>query len=239
MLKITDRLVPLPPVHWGLVLCVIFLIAQPGSSRADDAICVVCKAPDLTYRCKVMRDDGTMASGSFDFFCIKEIAREGVHKSCSVRRSGPEICEGLQKTLVYNGAPRKRPQQDNFTQDPGARLDPNGSPNGNVVGEGTSRDTDADTDKAGEPKTMYELTDKAVKGSKKQLKKTGVAIGGAAKKTGDAVVGAVKKTGQTITRAVKNTGAKVGGAVKKTGKAIGGAAKSTLNCVTSLFSNCF
>ena len=235
MLRITKKLVPLVPVRWGLVLCAVILIAQPGSSRADNAICVVCKAPDLTYRCKVMRDNGIMASGGFEFFCIKEIAREGAHKSCSVRRGGGKICDGLQKTLVYNGAPRKQPEQDNFAQDPGSRLDPNA-----LSGrEDIARDINNDANKTSEPKTMYELTDQAVKGSKKQLKKTGDAIGGAAKKTGDTVVGVVKKTGQTITGAVKNTGSTVGGAVKKTGKAIGGAAKSTLNCVTSLFSNCF
>ena len=226
-----------------LLIAVLMLGFASSEGRADKVVCVQCKNPDLTYRCNVLRPDGSPAQAAFQYFCIKELAKEGAHQSCSVKRNHGDVCEGLEKTLVYGGL--ERPGTGGMTASGEAgETAVDGSPDGPLP--------NGDPAKAGngEPKTLIELTDQAGEDTKKQLKKTGAAIGGAAKKTGDTVVGAVKKTGDTVVGAVKKTGNAVGGAVKKTGNAVGGAvkktgkvvgsaAKSTLNCVTSLFSNCF
>jgi len=231
-----------------LALTAITVLGLAGThALADDVVCVQCKNPDLTYRCNVLRPDGSRAQAAFQYFCIKELAKEGAHQSCSVKRNGGDVCEGLEKTLVYGGTVPSRPVNSGVAGE--SSVDADGLAD---VGPPAVRTPDGGPAEAGdsEPKTLIELTDQAAEDTKKQLKKTGTAIGGAAKKTGDTVVGAVKKTGATVGSAVKKTGkvvgsaAKktgkvVGGAVKKTGTAIGGAAKSTLNCVTSLFSNCF
>ena len=231
---------PINGILIATAIACITMFSVPGRGRADDAICVVCINPDLTYRCKVLRDGGLMAGSRFQFFCIKEIAREGGHQSCSVRRLGTGVCEGLDKTLVFNGRMPESPVGRDAAGGPGVTPDPGGE-----VGAG-----EAAQNKAGEPRTLIELTDQTVKGSQKQLKKTGEVIGGAAKKSGEVISGAAKKTGQTIVGAVKKTGTTVGGAVKKSGEAIGSvakksgevigsAAKSTYDCVTSFFTNCF
>ena len=235
---------------FGLVLLVLTLGTKV--SQASDAICVVCKGPDLTYRCNVLRNDGTSAGREFQYHCLKEIAREGAHQSCSVKRNNSGLCEGLEKTIVYDGVAPNKPANSGMSTSAGTGsasgagtgtgtviMDPSGRSAASTQVENRANDAPEDEVGGGEPKTLIELTDQTVKGSKKQLKKTGAAIGGAAKKTGAAIGNAAKKTGDTVVGAVKKTGSTVGGAVKKTGKAIGGAAKSTLNCVTSLFSKCF
>lgn len=203
------------------------LTAMPAYAQGA-AVCVSCTGPDLNYRCKVVREDGTPLKSGVQYLCISKIAREMGHQRCAVGSQTSGVCQGIEKTIIYRG---------NAPVNPFPRAADGATTN--TTEPVTVPGTHSADDHKGEPKTLLELTDQTVKKTQDQLKKTGQTISDAAKATGEGITDAAKKTGDTVGTAVKKTGETVVGAVKKSGEVMGDAAKSTFHCITSFFTDCF
>ena len=72
-------------------------------AAAADEVCVSCSGPPAVYRCTVDEaskiDSYRHAKRVLQLACITELAREGGHGQCGVRRSGPEGCIGLDRKI--------------------------------------------------------------------------------------------------------------------------------------------
>ncbi len=219
----------------GAVFSLIALVVTPPISYAGQDICVTCAAPNMTYRCRV--DTGATVPGtlSLQLFCMRELARQGGHANCSVKRQSQAECNGTQRQLVYaaqtrgiaaaeSGEDAMDSAQDIVT---GTGLGPSlrtatpstpsqGLPNsstaathdtsaGSLAQGTTDRRSRQPNRKIKEPSTIAKLSKNAAQSSKKQL----------------------QKASRVVT-----------GGVKSAGKTVGKAAKKTWRCLSSLFNRC-
>lgn len=144
--------------------------------------CVVCKAPEATYRCTVEKAEklerlGRGVERAVHVACAKELARQGGHASCSVRREAQgSVCVGdlrnlsvasLVEALSAPGpvAPVV-PVQPPVPAAEVKAVDPKGAP-----------------PKVGPPRTVQELAERTSETSKQQLKDASDSVGGAMQKT--------------------------------------------------------
>jgi len=150
-------------------LLALFLALGLSGPASAQEICVACAKPDATYRCQIAGADGAGAIKHADrvaqFVCISELARQGGHASCAVRRDGFSSCLGDVK--VVNLATAGKDQSAVEAQAINAEKPPAAAP------------------ETGPPKTMLDLAKRTGAASKEQMDKTGEAVGGAMRKTWD------------------------------------------------------
>ncbi len=207
-----------------LFMVVSFVFTLPISAKNSN-FCVSCFGPQKTYKCNVDNLTGGHDS-ALGLHCVINIAKDHNHASCSVNKRQSEACDGKPIQYVYNkatpssvaGNNRILPGADDTTS--GSLQKPSQKPQSERTGSLTKPKA---SQKKKEPDTLIELTDQAIEGSKKSIKKAGEKISNTADKIGNAT----KKT----TQVVSNT-------AKKVGNEVGNAAKSTFTCITSLFANC-
>ncbi len=147
-------------------------MAATFPAAAADEVCVSCSGPPAVYRCTVDEagkvESYRQAKRVLQLICITELAREGGHEQCRVRRSGAEGCIGLDRTvsLVTSldalAARAETEAVEGAVDEPEITVDP--------------------PEKPGPPKTVEELARRTASASKKQLEKTGDSVGNAMKK---------------------------------------------------------
>ena len=146
---------------------VIAGLLAAGRAWAAGEVCVTCKGPDASYRCKLegsgALDPSRVGDRVAQFICVSELARRGGHESCSVRNDGFPTCVGELRAVGLTGPLPDAPP-------------PAQPPAGAAA---------AETAKSEPPKTMVDLAKRTGEASKAELQKTGKAVEGAVKKTWD------------------------------------------------------
>jgi hypothetical protein len=145
---------------------------------AGQEVCVACTGPAKTYRCQIAAGEGQALLKRSDklsqLACIAELSRRGGHDTCAVKRDGFSTCLGdveiVSATSATPIATTPSPSAEAAAGAPAPSPPPGQSANGAKSTEGP-------------PTTMVELARRTGEASKKQLDKTGDAVGGAMKKT--------------------------------------------------------
>lgn len=212
-------------------LAAVAMAAATGAVGAGE-YCVQCQGPDAVYRCA--EDGGGAAGANLQFVCVSELARQGGHESCSVRRQSAATCDGPLRTVAAPSLPVAVPGQPAPSREgmpPAAGVAPLPS----------SADTAAQplpppaaVAPQGEPRTVEEAAKGLVQSSGRGLQNAGSAVAATTGKTADVVTGTAKTAGGMVVDGARSAGQAVGTA----GKAVGHAAKKSWDCVVSLFSDC-
>ena len=144
----------------GLIACGV-----PFAAADEASYCITCTGPDQTYVCKVVGEDAR-PSDALKLYCVIRTAKEGNHASCSAERSSAG-CKGVEKVYSYDGPlippdiasdPRVKRFVDKVAHDQQAFAKPKGEA----------------------PKTLAELTGRAVSASRQGWRNARAAIGGSA-----------------------------------------------------------
>jgi len=183
--------------------------------------CVTCKDPDQTYVCEVETPHANPNEKGLELYCIIRTSKDGGHKTCSVTKTDIAQCSGPVRTYSFQAPaipPKLREAVREFR---------------NAEEKDNSNDV-RPQQKGEEPKTLIDLTGRAVKALPPGIKNTGQTISG----TASATTGAVGKVARGAGKGVAKATRKVGSATKKTGIAAGKTAKSAFDCIWSLFKDC-
>jgi hypothetical protein len=206
----------------GLILCAV---KMAGAGEAN--YCVTCKNPDQTYVCRVDAG-GRKAGDALKLYCIIRIAKEGHHGSCAAEQDSG-ACHGVEKLYSYDG-----PVPEDLASDPRIKH----------FTDKIKRDqqTFDDKPKGDQPKTLVELTGRAVSASRKGLRNARGALGGSSSdqplpndplplNQSDAPLA-------VDTPPAESADASHPSRVQRAGSAVGGMARKSYRCVLSLFRNC-
>ncbi len=199
---------------------------------ADEAsYCVTCKGPDQTYVCKVVGED-SRPSDALKLYCVIRTAKEGNHASCSAERSSA-ACKGVEKVYSYDGPllppevasdPRVKRFMDKVARDQQTFAKPKGDPKGEA------------------PKTLAELTGRAVSASRHGWRSARAALGGSSPDD----PGALPQTTGSIASAdargpeapAPSRVERAKHAAENASAAVGSLARKSYRCVLSLFRSC-
>jgi hypothetical protein len=129
---------------------------------------------------------------AMQLLCIQQLAREGGHRSCAVRKASGE-CLGEARELAYATPDLGAPVPKEFPVEEGSALP-----------EAAATPAPPPASSA-EPDTLIELAGQTIDGTGKQLKKAGETIGDLTSDAGEAIGGAASKTGSTIKNVAKST----------------------------------
>jgi hypothetical protein len=150
----------------------IFLALFGSSAEAQEA-CVTCTGPQFTYRCTVEKSEkvtrlGVVGEKALHHVCAKELARQGGHETCSVRRDLiGAACNGV-LTEIPLASLLEEPAAPAVAAAPApGPLEP-------------PKPAEAKTEP---PRTVEELAKRASAKSKQQLKDVGDSVGNAADRT--------------------------------------------------------
>jgi hypothetical protein len=206
----------------GLVVC-----AAPVARAEQASYCVTCKNPDQSYVCRV--DAGGLKAGdALKLYCIIRIAKDGHHASCAAE-SNSSGCQGVEKVYSYDGA-----IPDDIAADPRVK---------HFVNKLQRDQQTFDEKPQGDaPKTLVELTGRAVSASRKGLRNARSALGSSSADqplpSGDplppdqsAASGAGNVSNQSPDAPHLNR-------MQRAGSAVSGLARKSYHCVLSLFRNC-
>ena len=205
-----------------------FVVCGMPLARAEQAsYCVTCKNPDQSYVCKVDAG-GLKASDALKLYCIIRIAKEGHHASCAAEGNS-SACHGVEKVYSYDGA-----IPPDIASDPRVK---------HFVNK-LQRDQQTFDDKpqGDAPKTLVELTGRAVSASRKGLRNARSALGGS---SADQPLpsGESLPSGQSTASVAGNVPSQSPDAphlnrMQRAGSAVSGLARKSYHCVLSLFRNC-
>lgn len=175
-------------------------VLAASAAAAAEEVCVACSGPGAIYRCQVdvgnLGVSAKLVSKFAQYACAREMARQGRHESCSVQRESAGTCSGEVRviTAASLSAPAPAPATETASG-PGSTPPAADQPPSETAaapgkeqaaaapGTGAASKPAPEEQKPGPPKTMAELVERAGKQSKKDLDKTGEAIGGTMKKT--------------------------------------------------------
>lgn len=150
------------------LLAAIAALGFSTSAAAAQEICVACTKPDTIYRCQIAGAEGAggvrFADRVAQYVCISELAKQGGHATCAVKRDGFSTCLGDIRVVQATSS-----GNEPAVEAPGA----------------SAEKPQAAAPETGPPKTMLELAKRTGEASKEQMDKTGAALGGAMKKTWD------------------------------------------------------
>jgi hypothetical protein len=207
--------------------------ALQAAQAGEASFCVTCQGPDQTYLCRVT-GEGSSQNDAFKLYCIVRTAKEGHHASCAAT-SKVEGCAGVTKTYSYNGPSLPEAvAQDPRVQKLMKRVERNQAAFAKPKPRGD------------EPKTLVELTSRAMSASRQRWRNTfGDAPEPPQSVAPDART-ALPPPGQSTASLPpleanpppRSTGQRVKQAAQNTGAAVGSAARTTYWCLRSLFFNC-
>jgi hypothetical protein len=212
----------------ALALAAGFLVCTATLARAEEAsFCVTCKNPDQTYVCRV--DAGGFKAGdALKLYCVIRTAKEGRHSSCAAERDTTG-CHGVEKVYSYDGV-----------IPPDIAADPPIKRFTNKI-ERDQRTFD-DKPKGDAPKTLVELTGRAVSASRKGLRNARNALGGS---SADQPLPPEPLPSDQPAAPLAAEQVPAGSAdasepsrVRRAGNAVGSFARKSYHCVLSLFRNC-
>ena len=144
-------------------------------SRRAGSECVVCAGPDAIYRCTVEKSDklarfGGAGDKALQHVCAKEMARQGKHEKCSVRRDTVgAACDGQPRMITIANLLEAAPE-------------PAPAPVTPVPASAPPAAKPAEA-KPQPPRTLQELAERTGETSKQQIKDGGDTFGDSAKRT--------------------------------------------------------
>lgn len=151
---------------WPARAAALFAVLAPGPAGAVDH-CVSCTGPTASYVCEVNGLAETAATGlQGQLLCIKSLAAEGGHQTCSITRNAAAACAGPLRSV---GMPLEGRPTDSR-----AGMDPAPAP----TRTGAAPPTAASPEPAKEPEPSAKAAP-----SRSVLQKAGDNIGLAASKT--------------------------------------------------------
>jgi hypothetical protein len=208
----------------GLSVC-----AAKMASAYQASYCVICQNPDQTYVCRV-NAGGSKASDALKLYCVIRTAKEGHHASCAAERASPD-CHGVEKVYSYDG-----PMPEDIASDPRIK---------NFADKiQRNQQTFDDKPKGNQPKTLVELTGRAVSASRKGLRNARGALGGSSQPSDQPLPPDTLPLNQSDaspaaeTPPAESADASHPNRLQRAGSAVGGAARKSYRCVLSLFRNC-
>ncbi len=208
----------------GLSVCAV----KPASAE-QASYCVTCKNPDQTYRCRV-DGGGSRPSDALKLYCVIRTAKEGHHASCAAAEGDSPGCHGAEKVYSYDG-----PMPEDLASDPRIKH----------FTDKIKRDqqTFDDKPKGNQPKTLVEMTGRAVSASRKGLRNARGALGGTSDSGGQPLADEPLPLNQSDplaaeTAPVESADASHPSRVQRAGSAVGGLARKSYRCMVSLFRNC-
>ena len=161
----------------------VFLALTIGTPAVAQEACVVCAGPDAVYRCTVEKSDklarfGSAGDKALQHVCAKEMARQGSHERCSVRRDTVgATCDGVPRVLTLASI------IEAVTAPPPTVVSP-APPGGPVapppVAPIAAKPADANPPP---PRTVQELAERTGESSKQQMKDAGDSFNESAKRT--------------------------------------------------------
>jgi len=166
------------PVGIGFPILLSCLLAPNALAQE---YCVSCSGPEALYRC-IIGGEATAAARSArgQILCIKELAKSGPHASCRVDRTSSGPCDGVPRTVTLPQAPDI--PDEAFLPPPATIEAPSGEQqNAHSPGQEPLPDNafeEAEPAPETPPKTVVDMA----KGTGKNLKEAGDAVGNAAKK---------------------------------------------------------
>jgi hypothetical protein len=208
----------------GLLVC-----ASPPALADDATFCVTCTNPDQVYRCRVSA--GNLRAGdALKLYCVMRTAKDGHHASCSAE-SDSSNCNGVAKLYKYDGAIPEDIASDPHIKHFADKLKQN-------------QQTFDDKPAGDGPKTLVELTGRAVSASRKGLRNARSALGGSSQSVDQPLSGEPLPPDQSQAPLVAESapgdspGVAHPSRVQRAGSAVGGFARKSYHCVLSLFRNC-
>jgi hypothetical protein len=215
------------------VLAAGLIVGFVPFAMADEAsYCVTCTGPDQTYVCKVVGED-SRPSDALKLYCVIRTAKEGHHASCSAERSSPG-CKGVEKVYSYDGPlippdvasdARVKHFMDKVAHDQKTFAKPKGEA----------------------PKTLAELTGRAVNASRQGWRSARAAIGGSedqapaassAPSAPQPLPASSEATGSAESAAPPSRTERAKHAAQNASSAVGGFARKSYRCLRSFFRAC-
>ncbi len=220
---------------WPAAIAAWLLVcAVPPALAGEASYCVTCKNPDQTYLCRVTAG-GSRPSDALKLYCIIRTAKDGHHSSCSVE-SESSACHGVEKVYSYDG-----PLPEDIASDPRIKK----------FTDQIERDQQTfEKPKGDQPKTLVELTGRAVSASRKGLRNARSALGGSSQPAGQPLPGDPAPLNQSSAPVPAQTPLAAGDSpalspaaphpnrAQRTGSAVSGFARKSYHCMLSLFRNC-
>lgn len=254
-----------PTLAASLVLAA-FGMAMIAPAAARD-FCISCSEPDAIYNCQVETGFTRPAEAAAKLHCIKELARRGAHRSCSVSRNSETLpCGGEPVVLAPPAATPAGPGDAPAILPAG--TPPNALPSGRPTevigshGEQDYRFAPARVEPQERPQTEPhveeprkqpgDLRDAEPLDATQQSAPAHTTEEAAAeepkkrpnkppKTVEELAIRAAEDSQKGLQKAgelVTDTAKSTGKGIENAGKAVGNAAKKTWECVTSLFSKC-
>lgn len=211
------------------IVAAVSLCATRMAGAEQASYCVTCKNPDQTYLCRVDAG-GSRPSDALKLYCIIRTAKEGHHASCAAERDQPN-CQGVEKVYSYDG-----PMPEDIASDPRLKHFTNKIQR--------DQQTFADKPEGNEPKTLVELTGRAVSASRKGLRNARGALGGSSESSDQPLPDEALPPTQSDTPLAAEgpptdtADASPPNRLQRAGSAVGGTARKSYRCVLSLFRNC-
>jgi hypothetical protein len=217
-----------PALSLAVIVAALVVCAVPPARAEEASYCVTCKNPDQSYVCRV--DAGGLKAGdALKLYCIIRIAKEGHHGSCAADNNA-SACNGVEKVYSYDGA-----------IPPDIASDPRVERFVNKL-QRNQQNFDDDKPQGDAPKTLVELTGRAVSASKKGLRNARSALGGSSSTDQPLPAGEPLSNDQSAASAENEPNASPDAPhlnrMQRAGSAVGGFARKSYHCVLSLFRNC-
>jgi hypothetical protein len=207
---------------FSLFAALVYIACYSHTAGAEtQQYCVACKDPEQTYICQVETPHSNPSDKGMQLYCIIKTSKDGGHSSCTVLANKTENCSGSIKKFTFQAPAipsEVKSAVDRFRNSNQTKPDEQLIP----------------PQKGDEPKTLIDMTGRAVKASRKGLSNTGQAVSGAASST----TGKAGKAARGVGKGVKKAAGKVGSVTKKSGRAVGGAAKTAFDCIKYFFKEC-
>ncbi len=220
---------------WPAAIAAWLLVcAVPPALAGEASYCVTCKNPDQTYLCRVTAG-GSKPSDALKLYCVIRTAKDGHHSSCSVE-SESSGCHGVEKVYSYDG-----PLPEDIASDPRIKK---------FTDKIDREQQTFEKPKGDQPKTLVELTGRAVSASRKGLRNARSALGSSSQPSGQPLPDEPVPLNQSPAPlqspapvaaghpAALTPAAPHPNRAQRTGSAVSGFARKSYRCMLSLFRNC-
>jgi hypothetical protein len=202
----------------GLLVC-----AVPSAFAGEASYCVTCSNPDQTYVCRVAAG-GSKPSDALKLYCVIRTVKEGHHASCAAESYSPN-CNGVEKVYSYDG-----PMPEDITSNPRIKhltdkIEQNQKAFEKPIGDG--------------PKTLVELTGRAVSASRQGWRNARSRFGGSSQPPDQSLPADQSSVPLSAAEVpAENQEAEQPSRMQRASSAVGGFARKSYRCVMSLFRRC-
>jgi hypothetical protein len=206
----------------------LFACATPAALAGEASYCITCTGPDQTYVCRVAAG-GSKPSDALKLYCVIRTAKEGHHASCSAERASAS-CNGVEKVYSYDG-----PMPEDFAADPRVKA---------LTDKIEQNQKAFEKPKGDGPKTLVELTGRAVSASRQGWRNARSRLGGSSQPADQSIPDEPVANDQSpVPLTAEEMQADIPdedrpNRMQRASSAVGGFARKSYRCVLSLFRNC-